>query len=96
MRAWVLLLGGMLVWAADFFLLYGIASILLTSPAARIAALAVTAAAVAANLWLINRSWKLHRAPGDEYDRWLARMALLLAAISLLSVIWQGFPAVFI
>ena len=96
MRAWVLLLGGMLVWAADFFLLYGVASILLTSPAAWIAALAVTAAAVAANLWLINRSWKLYRAPGDEYDRWLARMALLLAAISLLSVIWQGFPAIFI
>ena len=96
MRAWVLLLGGMLVWAADFFLLYGIASILFTTPAARIASLAVTAAAVAADLWLINRSWRLYRAPGDEYDHWLARMALLIAAISLVSVIWQGFPAIFI
>lgn len=96
MRRWALLLGGMLVWAADFFLLYGIASILLTTPAARIASLAVTAAAVAADLWLIDRSLKLHRARGDEYDHWLARMALLIAAISLVSVIWQGFPAVFI
>ncbi len=96
MRAWVLLFGGLLVWAADFFLLYGIASILLTTPAARIASAVVTLAAIAADLWLMWRSWNAYRAPSDEYEGWLAWMALLMAGISLVSVIWQGFPAIFI
>lgn len=92
MRAWLFLFGGVLVWAADFFLLYAIVSIFLTSPLSRALALVVTVAAVAANAWIIWRSWV--REPNDDYEQWLARMALLGAAISTVAVIWQGFPAI--
>ena len=90
----LLLFGGLLVWAADFFLLYAVASIMLTSPEARIASAAVTLAAVAADLWLMWRARLAARLPEDPYDGWMAHMALLAAAISLVAVVWQGFPAI--
>ena len=96
MRVWLFLLGGVLVWAADFFLLYGIVSIFLMTPLSRGLALAVTVAAVAADAWLFWRSWRWQASADDDYDRWLARMALLVAAISAIAVLWQGFPAIFV
>ena len=94
MRTWALLLGGLLVWAADFFLLYGIASIFLTTPIARILSVLVTLAALAADAWLIWLSWRRYRSPADEYDRWIGWIALLGASISAVAVFWQGFPAI--
>lgn len=94
MRTWALLLGGLIVWAADFFLLYAIASIFLTSPTARILAVIVTLAALAADAWLMLRSWKRYNSPADDYGRWIAWIALLGAGISAIAVLWQGFPAI--
>jgi hypothetical protein len=92
MRAWAFMLGGVLVWAADFFLLYAIASILLTTPAARVLALVVSAAALAADAWLLWNSWAQLGSAEEPYRRWMARLALLTAAISTVGVIWLAFP----
>jgi hypothetical protein len=93
-RKWGLLLGGMLVWAADFFLLYAIASIFPGTILSRVLALVVTLAALAANAWIIRFAWKLiHFAP-DEVDRWIARTGFGVALVSFVSVLWQGLPAV--
>lgn len=94
MRSWVFLLGGVLVWAADFFLLYMIASIFLTTPLARLLAMLVTLAALAADAFLLWLAWTRHRSAKADYDRWFASLALLTAAISAVAVLWQGFPAV--
>ena len=96
MRPWFLLFGGPLVWAADFFLLYGIVSIFLTNPLSRAMALAVTLAALVADAWLFWRSWAAQAATDDDHDRWLARMGVLGAAISAVAVLWQGLPAIFV
>ena len=96
MRIWALLLGGLIVWAADFFLLYGIASIFLDTPIARILAVVVTLAALGADSWLIVLNWKRYSAPADDYERWLAWIGFLGAAISAVAVLWQGFPALFL
>ena len=97
MRSWALLLGGMIVWAIHFFTLYAIGSIFLTTALARVLTLVVTAACLAADALLL---WWALRALGgserDEFKRWLLRLTALIAAISLISVLWQGFPAILI
>lgn len=96
MRAFGFLLGGLLVWAADFFLLYSIASIFLTTPIARVLAGIVTVAALAVDAWLIWRSSQRLRTVTNGYAKWLARMSQLTASLSAVAVLWQGFPAIFI
>ena len=96
MRAWALLLGGLLVWAADFLLLYGIASILLTTPVARILVGAVTLVALAADAWLLLQSRARLQAAEDELQTWTARTAGFAVAISALAILWQGLPAIFV
>jgi hypothetical protein len=93
-RKWGLLLGGLLVWAAQFFLLYGIVSIFPGTMLARILAIAVTIAALAACGWIIFYAWKIMHSAPDEVDRWIARSGFAVALISLVSIIWQGLPAV--
>lgn len=96
MRGWAFMLGGVLVWAADFFLLYGIASIFLTTPTARVLALLVSAVALAADGWLLWTSWAQLGSVDDPYRRWMARLALFTAAISTVGVIWLAFPPLFV
>lgn len=96
MRAWALLLGGLIVWSIHFFSLYVIASIFLTSILSRVLTLLVTAACLTANggaFW-----WALRDSRGDggdEFWRWTRAIAALIAAISFLAVLWQGLPAIF-
>ena len=97
MRTWALLLGGMIVWTVHFFTIYGIASIFLTSTLSRVLTLLVTAACLAADallLWWAIRD--LRGSGSDEFSRWLRRLAALIAASSLIAVLWQGLPAILI
>ena len=94
MRSWGLLFGGLLVWAADFFLLYGIASIFLDTPIARILSVIVTFGALAADAWLMLLGWKRYSSPPDDYGGWIACIGLLGAALSAIAVLWQGLPAI--
>jgi hypothetical protein len=94
MRKWGLLLGGLLVWTAQFFLLYGIVSIFPGTMLARVLAIAVTIPAIAACAWLIWFTWKVIDTAPDEVDRWIARTGFGVALLALVAVIWQGLPAV--
>lgn|GEM_PF-1812596 len=94
MRNWSLMLGGLIAWAAQFFALYILASIFGSGQIARAAALLVTLAAFAVDLWLIRRAGKsLRRPDGDDFNRWLASLTLLVAMVSLIAVLWQSLPA---
>ena len=93
MGRWTLFLGGLLVWAAHFFLIYGIGSIFLTSPIARLVVAAATALAAAANITLILEARRRLKREQDGLERWMAALSLPMAALSLVAVLWQGFPA---
>ena len=95
MRAWAFMLGGLLVWTAHFFGLYAVASVLPGTDLARVLTGLLTLAGLGADgylLWWAGRAMKAPRA--DEVRRWQALTAALSAAISLVAVLWQGFPVV--
>ena len=95
MRAWAFILGGLIVWTVQFFGLYAIASIFPGLTVARVLAIALTLAAILANIWLFRRAARILKADGpEEVNRWKAIMAALTAATSLVAVLWQGLPAV--
>ena len=93
MRSWALLLSGLLVWAAHFFALYAIASILPGQPIASVLVLAMTVGAVAANLLILSFVWRT--SVQDRLAIWIEAGARLGAALSLVAVIWQALPALF-
>lgn len=94
MRAWAILLGGLIVWTVHFFTLYAIASILLTTMLARWLVAGATAVCLACDALLLASAL---RSPGDgpldHFERWLRMLGALVAAISLVAVLWQGLPA---
>ncbi len=97
MRAWTLLLGGLIVWALHFFTIYAISSIFLTSWLSRVLTLVVTAVCLAADAGLVWWAVRdLRRGHMDDFARWLRQLASLIAAISLVAVLWQGLPALLV
>ncbi|WP_129791307.1 hypothetical protein [Sphingosinicella sp. CPCC 101087] len=96
MRAWLLLLGGMLVWTIHFFVLYGLGSLFGTTPTARIGTLLVTLACLAANLAILVTCMRIARtADRESVLGWPARLGAPVAVLSIVSVAWQAFPALF-
>ena len=95
MRGFTLLLGGLLVWAADFLLLYAIGSIWMTTPLARVLVGAVTLAMLALDGWLLTIARARFQGAGDELEKWTACTGGMAAALSALAILWQGFPAIF-
>ena len=96
MRSWGFLLGGLLVWAAHFFVLYGIASIVPGTALANWLTLVATlpaAAADAALLWVAVRN---HRRGGDGFSTWVFDLAAVGAGLSLVAVLWQALPALIV
>lgn len=91
MRSWTTLLGGMLVWAAHFFVLYGIGEFAGANTASRGAVLLLGAIALAADGLLFRRL--LRRPRGDEFGRWRTGVASGGLGLSSLAVVWQTLPA---
>jgi len=92
----MLLLAGLCVWAAHFFMLYAIASAFPGQPGfAAVLVLGASALAIVANVLILRRAIARARLP-DPTDAWVARVAAAGAALSLLAVAWQVTPALFI
>ena len=94
MRGWLLLFGGLLIWAVHFFLLYGFASSFPGMAVAHWLTLAATGATLAANAAIIYATspWRTH---GDAVDHWIRTVGFGGASLSSLAVIWQGLSALF-
>ena len=84
MRTWLMLLGGLLLWAGHFFALYLIAEFWGDGRPARLAAAALTLLGLAANAALLLR---LRRA-----DTWVRRIGGTGALLAILAIAWQGLP----
>ncbi len=94
MRAWTLMLGGLPVWAAHFFLLYGVASIFPGREIAYWLTIAATVPAIAADAGLLWLAALLRRrGNADELQSWVIDIAASGAGLSLLAVLWQALPA---
>ena len=95
MRVWAMLLGGLIVWTAHFFAVYGIASIFPGTSLARWLTIAVTLPALAVTGWLLWLSLRQRRSDeADSFDRWTAGLAALGNAVGLIAVAYQGLPAI--
>lgn len=88
MRTWLLLLGGLLVWAVHLFGIYAAGEIWGHAPPARIAVVALTIAGLAANAGLIAILW---RCPDqDGFAGWVRSVALMASGLSIVAICWQG------
>ena len=100
MKAWFLLLGGMLIWLAHFSALYAISSIAVVADAAafseRWAVATATLLAGAGDIGVLALALARSRAQdaAQSPHRFVTRVAALGAFISLLAVLWQGLPAI--
>lgn len=94
MRSWLLLLGGLLVWAFHFFALYAVGSIFLTTDLARVLTIVLTLAclALASVIGLRIRQSR----PPDAESRWVRIVALWGVVIGAIAILWQGVVAVLI
>jgi hypothetical protein len=96
-RAWAFLLGGLLVWAAHFFALYAIASILETSLPARLLTGLATIVGFATDIWLLRRALsRLRDDAAGPTEQWTDSVAALGAGLSAVAVLWQGLPALLV
>lgn len=94
MAKWALILGGLTIWAAHFFLLYAFASLFPGSGTAQVLTLIATVPALGADallLW-IAAARVLTRDP-DEFETWVLNVAAAGAALSFVAVLWQAMPA---
>lgn len=97
MRRWLLLLGGLLIWAAHFGAAYAIASISFevagkTTLAARALLMVAGAAAAIACVLLCRAALRMPRqTPLDAFWR---TVSLAGAVIALIAVVWQTLPAI--
>ncbi len=96
MRFWALLLGGLLVWATHFFLLYGVASVFPGSATAKLLTLLVTVPALAIDGWILWTAIAKPRHKQDALAGWVSELGAIGAALSLIAVAWQALPAVLI
>ena len=94
MRAWIFILGGLIVWTVHFFGLYVLASVFPDMAIARVLAGFLTLACLGLDGFLLWRAARiLQSGDVEEVRHWKALIATLAAAISSVAVVWQGFPA---
>lgn len=90
MRAWLLITGGLIVWATHFIAIYAAASVFPGQAIARWMVLAATAAALGANASILYLS---ARRQGDQTDRWVRNIGQSVIGISTVAIIFQAAPA---
>lgn len=93
MREWTILLGGLVIWAAHFFTLYAIASILPGEDEARFLVLGATLAALALDA-LVLRMALISRQKESPGDALMTKAGIAGALLSLVAISWQGLPAI--
>lgn len=88
MKSWLILLGGLLVWAIHFFGVYAIGEI---APHPWLVA-GLTLACLAADLWLLHQIRKT--SDREQFSTWRRSVANGGALLSILAICWQALPAI--
>jgi hypothetical protein len=95
MSEWRHLLGGMLLWTAHFFAVYGIASLFPGTRLATMLVLAATLVALAVAGYLLAATIRRQGAEDDSLKRWNSKASAMLYALAGLAILYQGMPALF-
>ncbi|MBY8823507.1 hypothetical protein [Sphingomonas colocasiae] len=88
---WFLLLGGLIIWAAHFLALYVIGEALGLIGPARLAIVALTLIALAANILIVRSALRITL--DTDFDRWRRSTILTQAFLSAVAIVWQSLPA---
>lgn len=99
----VYMCGGLLIWAADFLLIYVIAAVACAKgyatnvvagvPFVAFVSTAVTAVAVVATVWLVRTAVRQLRAQGEQASRFIYFLAASLGGMALLAIFFNVLPA---
>jgi hypothetical protein len=93
-KAWLLLLSGLLIWAVHFFGIYIIGSLLPGAVSARWLAAALTLACLAAVGFFISLLVVRQLNAHDDTDRWGGLLGLSGCGLSLAAIGLQAMPAI--
>lgn len=96
MRRWLLLLGGPLIWAAHFSLIYLIASVSVqaTGQVGLLARLLIAGSGLVGVLAALALLWAARRLRGDELlDKFWRIVSAAGAVFGAVAVFWQSLPA---
>ena len=93
MRSWLILLGGLLLWALHFFLLYAIGEFGGSGATARIAVGLLTLLLLAADLVLLVSILRRRR---TGFSGWRDQVGALGALLAAVAIVWQGLPALLV
>lgn len=95
MRTWLILLGGLSVWAANFLGIYFAASIWPGTVTARVIALLLTVVAFAALALILARSRRMvRRSPNDAVAAFAGFVAIGGCAVAALAFVYHAVTAV--
>jgi len=94
MTSWLILLGGLLLWALHFFGLYAIGEFGNDDRTARIAVLSLTLVVLLADAALLARM--LRRPGAAGFSGWRDRFGIGGAILAALAICWQALPALLI
>jgi hypothetical protein len=93
MRSWLILLGGLLLWAIHFFALYAIGEFATDGAVARLAVGLLTIIFFVADLLLFLR---IRRRRRNGFSQWRDQVGILGALLAAVAIAWQGLPALLV
>ena len=93
MKAWIFLLGGLLVWTAHFFGAYIIGSLFPGTELARSLVLALTLLCLGIAGLFVFLILRRKAAQNDTLDRWSSALAGSGHALAIVAIAYQGLPA---
>ncbi len=96
MWTWVYILGGLIVWAVQFFTVYGASEIFLAGLVSRTITGVMTLICLVAAAALAAMGWWGRTAATDQIERWIHTIASMNGGIAFLAIAWQGIPALLI
>lgn len=94
MRDWLILLSGLILWSAHFFLLYAIGEFAGDGMGERIAVLIATLVGLTVCGFAAASIIRMDRC--DGFDRWRMRLALAGLLLGAIAILWQGLPALLV
>jgi hypothetical protein len=98
MRRWLFMLGGLMVWAAHFSGVYGLASVAAVAgdadgPTARLLIGGFTALCLLTDVVIALIARRALARAHEDLDRFAGGVAVAGAGLSIIAVVWQGLPA---